>query len=304
MHIEEFSHLSFSKREGIIDLPEPMKLGELSNVLRVDISNYLESRFEYIQKHSHTSEEYNAQLVNIFSQFHEKGRKHYKEKYSLHPFNPSKINIELITEYHSIVTGKDLNTDNFKYPFNRVLDFLELIFNRANRLVILEGEEIKDIFEKHQAAYTLHYFESKNHYNFHPITSEANKIAVEKNLDIIETSGYGGAINYLIKAIDAFKKQDYEVVIKESYAAIEAIGEDITDKKQLSGIIKVLKSKTNIDERLLTGIEKFTSFAHDFRHGKEQDKKPKITQNEALLIFGIHAAIASYFAAKSKEKKK
>ena len=39
-HTEEFLHLKFSQREGLISIPVPIELGELSDDLRMGIAGY------------------------------------------------------------------------------------------------------------------------------------------------------------------------------------------------------------------------------------------------------------------------
>lgn len=308
-HTEEFSHLLFSQREGLIPTPSPMNLEDLSSDIRKDISDYFSICFQKLENIFYDDvESYNHHLITVLGHFYKKPHIQVTKTHYENIASHSGVNQRLINNYHDIIIGEksQRREKSFKYPYNRVLDFLEILLNKSIFFgeYPFRGEELQKIFNKNQAAYILYYFSSKRHYNFYPITSQANKAAVEKNLCTIEASGYEGAINYFTKACDAFRTEDYETVIYQSHAAVEAIAENMTGKATLGEAIKEIEKKHDINSRVITGIEKMTVIAHQVRHGKEPNsrKKPHITQDEALLLFGTYTSIASYFATKAKKK--
>ena len=164
--------------------------------------------------------------------------------------------------------------------------------------------KVAKLFTKYQTAYTLVYFKNTDRFNFHPITSEANKQALTGDLKTVEEAGYSGATEHFIKASTAIKEEDFKRAVAKSHSASEAIARDMMGKSTLGDSLKKLKSNPDIDSTLLSGMDKIISFSHASRHGNEpQPDKIPIGQDEAILMFSVNAAIAGYLAAKAGKEK-
>lgn len=290
-HTEEFSHLPFSQREGIVPLPDPLQLGELSDDLRRELADYY---FYIVENNKDSYGSYfriNKVLMHVIAEFQgislrrldEERRSHYILNFCESAFLGNKIYFR----------GK-AGVANY----NMILDFLELCLNKSTRF---DGNVIQNLFKKHQAAYTLVYFENKEHWNFHPITSEANQQAVQRDLGAVEMAGYERAVHYFITASEAIREGDFNQAIVASHSATEAIARDITDESSLGDAFKKLRKDSEIDNILVNGMEKITAYAHQYRHGgKPKSAKVSAGQDESILMFSINAAISGYLATKAK----
>jgi len=297
-HTEEFSHLTFSQREGLVPIPGPLKLGELSDDLRRDIADYFFKVFENNRKRNsihHKYQDINKHLIPAIAEFKQK---------SLKELNDEILNEDILNFCQSTIAGKKVVRPKIIHvqSYSKVLDFLELCLNKSNRF---SGNEIESVFKKHQAAYTLVNFKNKGHWNFHPITSEANRTALQHNLNAVEEARYSGAIEHFIKASNAIKGQDFKRAVAESHSASEAIARDMTGESTLGDSLKKLKSDPDIDNTLISGMDKITAFAHSFRHGSEpQPDNMSVGQDEAILMFSVNAAISGYLAVKARRGRK
>lgn len=304
-HNEEFSHLLFSERESIIPLPTPLKLGELSADLRRALWDHYWSVYRKkggnilsidFNDSFYLCKEINIKSFPILSEFL-KQPMNIIEQMCLEQKNnggPAYFCEQIFLQKEE--EGK------FYYPYNRVFDFLELSLNNSD---LFSVDTIKSIFKKHQVAYTLISFESNKCWNFHPITSEANRVAVQTALQSIEKTKYQTAVQHLATASNTFKTGNFKQVVLESNAAVEAIAREITGKSTLGKALMHMRNGS-ISNNLLDAFDKFSAFASStVRHGKEVKKGDlEIGQGEALLMFGACAAIASYLATTDKVKPK
>lgn len=193
-HTEEFSHLPFSQREGLVPLPGPLELGGLPDDLRYELWKVFENVFAY--------EQYNYILPTFFTEIKEGiGKILEVPKRDLAQFSEQKLYIDI---HNAFV---DAN-------YNQLLDFLELSlkinwdYTRERKIPFQDienpfstgsyGSKIIKLFTKYQAAYTLVYFKNTDRFNFHPITSEANKQALTGDLKAVEEAGYSGATQHFI----------------------------------------------------------------------------------------------------------
>ena len=90
-------------------------------------------------------------------------------------------------------------------------------------------------------------------------------------------------------------------MISESYSAVEAIARDLTGDNTLGEAIKTLRTNRELNSQLLTAIDKIISYAHTSRHGQPTADTHPAGQDEALLMFGVCAAIAGYLTTKASK---
>lgn len=169
--------------------------------------------------------------------------------------------------------------------------------------------KLAKLFIKHQAAYTLVYFKNTHRWNFHPITSQANKQALTGDLKVVEEAGYSGATQHFITASKAIRDGAFDLSIRESFIAAEVVATDLTGESRLGKSLKALvnsesKKSENGYKTLIEGFNKITSYAHTFRHPKEKKSDNMAASlDEAILMFSVNAAIAGYLAAKARKEK-
>lgn len=295
-HTEQNAEQPFSLREGIIPIPAPLKLEEISRELRVDLWNYFYTVFQKNKDRSlYTGtisyDLLNKTLIPIFTVY-------FGDRMDV-------LSKECSNDTKSLVNRSErifLNSVDkiFVCPYHSVLDFLEIC---SNGFPIFNPAKIAKIFDKHKAAYHFHHYKTINRWNFIPTTSEANLLAVKRCLENIEEGGQDVAIKHLSDASNAFKNNEFADVVSKSNNAVEAIATNMTGKKTLSDAINVLRIEKTIHPTLLTAFDKISGYANDTaRHGKvPKEGDPEIDQDEALLIFGANAAIASFLVAKSKK---
>lgn len=291
-HTEENSHKSFSYREELIKLPDPLRIGEFSKPLKESIWDCL---YKFIIENTSSEEDNNISITFLLSPLIQDYRK----------FTDFEI-IEFINRDHGrlyryICNLIRFNRDeqNYDVPYNEILDLLEIFINSHPKKLAVD---INKIFKNHQAAYGLIEFEKTKRWNFFPVTSDENFEAMKICIKKIEMGKYLESINHLNKANIAFRNNEFKNVVIESNSAVEAIARKITGESTLGKSIKKLPNY-DVSPRILSIFDKLSVYSNQFRHGKEKTvNDPIIDQDEALLFFGLCASTAGYLTSKDNDK--
>ena len=276
--------LTFSQRYGYEPLPEPMRLEEISNDLRRDVWNII---YSYMQAISENFLSYDLEKRKIQAAI---GRYHKRPQ--------SRID----TSYDNFI--QDMENIIMRHDFNRILDFIEISIEEkfiSERL----AQRIKDLFEKHGAAYWLDI--SCFPCRFVPSASKEQGEATQHALETLREDGMDGAATHLRQAAEHIGARQYADAITDSIHAVESVARNIDPKASttLGPALKSLEDAGLLNHPALKqAFEKlygYTNTEQGLRHALRDKDAADVGLDEAMFMFGACASFAAYLTQKHRQ---
>lgn len=289
-YVEKF--LTFSQRQGYESMPEPMHLEEISDDLRRKIWN--EARRLLLLMLSK-----NSSGMSYFGDDAARMIEHIIGK--IKHQNEDEVNIE----YNTVsTTVKDIILNS---PFNKVIDFVELILSESPKLGIEKDRfllEINHIFKIHAAAYWLD--TSALPPKFFPHSTKMQGEATKFAINTIRSGGMKGAEAHLCKAADHIKAGQFADSIADSIHAVESVARMIDSKSKTLG--EALSSLERSDflkhpalKEAFIKLYGYTSDEQGIRHSLLDKPSPDVDLDEAMFMFGACASFAAYLVNKHRK---
>ena len=281
-------NLPFSQRYGYEPLPSPMCLEELSDDLRRELRNLMQSQIIAF------SSDFVGERI-----FEGNAQRFWK-----------RVLGEALKQAETDIPGHlpgvtDICDDILKSgPFNKVLDFLEI-------LVVELGDEgdfapkVQDLFRKHGAAYWLDISEGKC--LFVASASKEQAEAAQHAIQTIRNNGLGGAATHLRQAAEHINAGQYADSVADSIHAVESVARIIDPKssKTLGPALSSLKKRGLLNHTALSdGIEKlygYTNSEQGIRHPLLDKSSADVDLEDAVFMFGACAAFAAYLSEKHRQ---
>ncbi len=273
--------LSFSQHHGYEALPQPLKLEELSENVRVRFWNVLFS--PSIEPFGGYTDRWREIFTYIYSHF---------------------FNIPLtsdVIEYADIQRLFDQPIRDFllKAPFNRVFDLL-LAVMRHKECPRATIAQISEVFQNCQLAYLV---DEGPPPAIYPSTTPEEGTNIIDALDQLRSAGLAAPREHLQTAAANINKQDWAGSVRESIHAVESVARQIAQQaKTLSEALKVLSEKRLLEHPALRdGFNKIYGYTNDeqgIRHALLDDDKSNVGQEEAVFMLGACASFASYLCRK------
>ena len=289
------AHFTFSQRYGYEPLPEPMRLGHISDDLRRDVWDEIHEFLHDIA--------YEDNYTPV--EFH--GEAEYIIRYIL----------ASIQEYPrtEVETDFDKTRDIFRSVlmegrFNKILDCLEMIFNKCldfgndnattNKVLSL-AERVAELFEKHAAAYWLD--TSQRPYWFFPRASKEQGEATQQAIETLHQGGMDDAAQHLRQAAEHMKMNQYGDSVADSIHAVESVAGEVDpkSKKTLGKALDSLEREGLLQNSLLKeALKKLHGYASQpgIRHGRQEGSTVNVGLDEAMLMYGACASFAAYLTRK------
>ena len=277
-------NLPFSRRYGYEPLPSPMRLEELSDDLRRELRNLMQS------------------LIDAFSSdgfFEVNGQRFWKRVLG-------EALIQAETDVPDHVPGVKRFCDDIlkSWPFNKVLEFLEIV------LVELGdddefGPKVQCLFRKHGAAYWLDISEGKC--LFVPSASKEQGEATQRAFGTIKKNGLDGAIAHLGQAAEHINARQYADSIADSIHAVESVARVIDPRSNntLQPALRSLREEGVLKHPALSKafetLYGYTSDEHGIRHALLDKSTADVALEEAIFMFGACASFAAYLSAKHRQ---
>ena len=284
------TRLKFSQRYGYEDLPEPMRLEQISDGLRREIWDavrelllgYRVSGFEGYY-------------------FHVDGERLFERVLGSFTRLPQE-NVE--TDYRSVMdTCRKIA---LKISFNKVLDFLEILIDEQKGSHVFV-HKMKHLFEKHGAAYTLDM--SPNHCRFLPCATKEQGDATQHALKTLREGGMKGAATHLRKAADHINAGRFADSIRDSMHAVESAARVLSpkDSKTLKPALDSLEKAGVLKHPALkeafSKLYGYTSNQEGIRHALLESGAADVDLQEAIFMFGACASFAAYLTGKHRQVK-
>lgn len=298
--IDKNSYIPFSRRNGIISLPEKETVKDFTNYILAAIRNQSYDFFENVlhDLYMNHAEDFYAIKKHIWCYY----------------FNKDLQELEHISgDINFILEWLADSLDNVRLQWFHKLDILELYIKLLNELLI---QNVKD-FEKgkfHRAHTEFHkWIDNLNdefarlHYAYRivslqiveitsPIEIEAVEAAINEGKDNVSTHIKAALQHYSDK-----RNPNYRNSIKESISAVEVICREITGKDTLGASLNELEKKgIAFNSQLKTGFNNLYNYTNNkntgIRHALMDDSNiPE--QKEALFMLVSCSAFINYLRA-------
>ena len=281
---------TFSERYGYEPLPQPMRLGEISDDLRREIWNTTRKLFQS------RPERFSSWGSTYFVQSETGFIEHVLGKFLKKPED------EIDTSYTGALAH--FKTLILKSPFNVVLDLIEEMANRKSMDAPQWGlfaKIIKILFDNHAAAYWLDV--SHRPYHFFPRSSREQGEATQQSIQTIHEAGMRGASTHLRQAAEQINARQFAKSIADSIHAVESVARQIDPKSQtLSPALNSLEKASLIKHPALkeafSKLYGYTSDEQGIRHALLNKDSAEVGVDEAVFMFGACASFASYLVNK------
>ena len=287
---DDFYKLTFSQREGIASLPEPMRL------------EYLPHRFRQLAWRVIAGEIRDSSSFSIY------------DNYFLREPNIGSI----LRSYQFDVLGKFYDETVGHDPDSSAAFFKELISseNYHDVLTCIEfvlrheccSESLRkglvDAFDEAPIAYFVG--EKNGLLTIMPRFSRESGEATQRAIEMLRESGLEGASVHLRQAAQHINAQQYADSVESSIEAVESVARKIAPKsKTLGEALKNLEKKGLLTNRQLKmGFEKiyaYTNAEEGIRHSLVFKDSSGVGMDEAVFMFGACASFAAYLVNKHRQ---
>ena len=273
-------NLTFSQAYGYEELPQPLKLGEITDRARTGIWSLLyyfvssESVYGYVEG--------NWKNILTFLHVGYYGR-------ALDEFDSSLKNF--VRVYKSIF---------MQDRFNELFDLLLAIMcsPECPQEYILA---VADVFKKFRMAYVVDVGPPPTIYP--AATKEEGEAILEATAEL-GSAGLSGAMNHLRKAADCINQGDPPGAVRESIHAVESTARTFDPSaKTLEPALRSLEEAGGLHPALkqaFSNLYGFTSDEQGIRHALIENPQANVGQDEAVFMLGACASFSSYLARKHR----
>ena len=277
-------YLTFSQRQGYAPMPEPIRLEEISDALRLEIWHEIRRLLQSIPQTRLRFRGEGAQLI-------ERVLGHFLKR----PEGEINTGCYGILELFKMII--------LQAKFFRVLDLIEIFSNDEPYRARLGDfrTRIADSFERHGAASRFDI--SKSPFQFPPCSSKEQGEATKQAIETISGSGMEGAARHLRQAAHHINRRRFADSVRESISAVESVARRIAPESSTLGqALKILENKGLLDNRQLkNGFEKlyaYTNSEQGIRHPLLEKNAPDVGLDEAMFMYGACASFADYLVRK------
>ena len=273
--------LTFSQAHGYAELPQPLKLEELSDEARTRLWSLL---YRYV---SHPS----GRVLNKGWDATLRALHVYFLGLPLDEFKGATS--DFVSTYKPIFLNG---------PFFKVFDLLQAIMRLSSCPPGLI-RSIAMIFEQCRLAYVI---DTKSPVTIFPAATEEEGKSVLRAIAELGNAGLRGAVSHLRQASDCINQGDYPGAVRESIHAVESTARQIDPKaKRLDQALKSLEGAGGLHPALKQAFSKlygYTSDEQGIRHALIDNPQANVGQDEAVFMLGACASFSSYLARKHRQQ--
>ena len=272
-------NLTFSQAYEYEELPQPLKLEEISDEARTMLWSVL---FDLVKQESygdHVDGNWRKILVFLHVMYH---------KRPLDEFDDSMR--KFIDGYkQEIMSGR----------FNKIFDLLLAIMRRPE---CPPGfvHVVADVFKKSGLAYVVDFGPPPTIY---PAATREEGEALLQATAQLGSTGLSGAVNHLRKAADRINQGDPPGAVRESIHAVESTARSFDpDARTLDPALRSLEEASSLHPALKQAFSKLYGYTSDedgVRHA-EVFGNANVGQDEAVFMLGACASFSSYLARKHR----
>ena len=273
--------MSFSQAYGYEQLPQPLKLGELSDEARTKLWSVLYTHVERAPQFVDRSK-IGARWSEILRSVHED---------ILHrPADEFETTYSEFTRYYKHIF--------MYYPLNQVFDVL-LAIMRHNYCPPDFTHSVANTFEQYRLAYIVDVSDPPTIY---PAATENEGKAILRAATELTGAGLVGAASHLRLASDCINQGDYTSGVRESIHAVESVARHIdSNAETLAPALKSLEKSGVLHPALkkaFSSLYGYTSDEQGIRHALIDNPQANVGQDEAVFMLGACASFSGYLARK------
>ena len=281
-------NLTFSQAYGYEELPQPLKLGEITDGARTKLWSVL---FHFVEQESdvhsvgwesdvHVGASWGEILAFLHLAYYER---------ALDEFDGSLNNF--IRVYKPIF---------MRDQFNEVFDLLLAIMRHEacpQEFITV----VATIFKKSRLAYVV---DTSRPATIYPAATEEEGEAVLRATAELSNAGLAGAVSHLRQASENINQGDHAGAVRESIHAVESTVRLIDPNAQsLEPALKWLERENGLHPALKRGFSSlygFTSAEPGIRHALLDNPQANVGLDEAVFMLGACASFSSYLARKHR----
>ena len=273
--------LTFSQAQGYEELPQPLKLEELSSEARTHIWNVLYASidssmdFDRLKRVRTVGGVWEEILFEMYS-------RHYN------------LPIDEWNNSFEVHRGSLRNSIKLQ-PFNKVFDLVQFILRHPScPYEVRKG--LKEVFVSCRLAYTI---DEEDQPTIFPAVTEAEGNTIIESLRTLRRAGLNGNASHLRKASDCINAKDWAGSIRESIHAVESVARQLDPEASatLGAALASIEKRNALHPALKEAFSKlygYTSNEQGIRHALLDRHSADVGMNEALFMLGACASFASY----------
>ena len=278
-------NLTFSQAYGYEELPQTLKLEELSDGARTRLWSVL---FDFVVRQLQPTGTGRYRVAGIWR--------------------------EILSFLHVVHYGRALDEfDSSLEEFVRVYksNFMQVRFNLLFDLLLAimrhpecpqEFTRLASIaFKESRLAYVV---DTSSPVTIYPAATREEGEAILQATTELGAAGLAGAVNHLRKAADCIHQGDPPGAVRESIHAVESTARSFDPKaKTLDPALRSLEAAGGLYPALKQAFSKlygFTSDEQGIRHALIDSPQADIGQDEAVFMLGACASFSSYLARKHR----
>ena len=273
-------NLTFSQAYGYEELPQPLKLEEISEGARTKLWSLLYNFVSYESVGYRVEGNWRKILCFLHVMRYECALDEFRNSTG-----------EFIDKYKTeIMFGR----------FNEVFDLLLAIMRRPEcprefiRLV-------SDVFKESRLAYVVDIDPPPTIYP--AVTREEGEAVLQATTEL-SNAGLAGAVNHLRKAADCINQGDSPGAVRESIHAVESTARSFAPNvTTLEPALRSLEKAGGLHPALkqaFSNLYGFTSDEQGIRHALIDNPQANVGQDEAVFMLGACASFSSYLARKHR----
>lgn len=272
-------NLTFSQAYGYEELPQPLKLEEISDGARTMLWSVL---FDLVKQELYGHQGGNWQTILVF----------------LHVIYYERPVDEFDGSMRKFIDG--YKQEFMSGRFNKIFDLLLAIMRHPQcpqRFI----RAVADVFKEFRLAYVVDVGPPPTIYP--AATKEEGEAILEATAEL-GAAGLAGAVNHLRKAADCINQGDPPSAVRESIHAVESTARTFDPSaKTLEPALRSLEEAGGLHpalKRAFSNLYGFTSDEQGIRHALIDSPQANVGQDEAVFMLGACASFSSYLARKHR----
>ena len=289
------ARLTFSEAQGYEELPQPLRLEEISYEARLRIWDLIyQNCISHVEPTNYEGEPY---IVDRELHFAWNGIfKDMHSRFLLEPIDSLELSTDELVRRHKLLILEDL-------PFNRLFDLLQMMM-RDLRCPDVFITEVANLFSSYRLAYVV---DTNWPATILPAATECEGVSTLAAIRQLRSDGLSGAVTHLGRASERINQGDWAGAIRESIHAVESVARNLDSghSNTLEPALQALAKQGGLHPALKSAFSKlygYTSNEQGIRHALLEGTEAKPGLDEAVFMLGACAAFASYLSRKHGEE--
>lgn len=271
--------VTFSQAQGYEALPQPIKLGSISNEARIRLWNIL-----YALAFENPRDVMQFPWDRIFESLH----MHFFSR----PLDEYRSSRSILIRIYKPAFLDDLE-------FNKLFDLLQMTMRHPN----CPPEFIQLAAQTFRSCRLAYMVDVHRPVTILPAATTHEGKTIVAALRQLPTAGLSGAATHLRVASYCINQSDWAGAIRESIHAVESVARQLDPKASatLGPALRSLERQDGLHPALKDAFNKlygYTSDEQGIRHALLEDAESRPSQDEAVFMLSACAAFASYLSRK------